>query len=112
MFGSTRRTGHRRDGASTIELSARRAGAELVFFLEGPPSPVPQLFPGAQGTLWLRRNGLAVRIRTAGADGRADLSLPIRADPSLIGTQRHFQSAWRASGVLHFGATVLDALVL
>jgi hypothetical protein len=96
----------------TLELSARRPGAGLVFFLEGPRSPVPQLFPGAQGQLWLRRNALVVRTRSAGADGRADLSLALPPDPLLIGSERHSQGAWRAGGVLAFGSTVLDALLL
>jgi len=95
-----------------LELSAARAGAGSVFFLEGPRSSVPHSFPGAQGTLWLQRNALIVRIRTAGADGRADLTLPIASDPLLLGSERHFQCAWRSAGVLHLGRTVLDALIL
>ncbi len=97
---------------ATLELSAERAGSGTVFFLEAPRSPFPQFLRGAQGALWLQRNALTVRARTAGPDGRADLSLPIPADPLLIGSERHFQAAWRTGGVLHFGATVLDALVL
>jgi len=96
----------------SLELSAERPGRGTVFFLEGPRSSVTQLLRGTQGALWLRRNALTVRARTAGPDGRADLSAPIPADPLLIGSERHFQSAWRAGGVLHFGTTRLDVLVL
>jgi hypothetical protein len=96
----------------TLELSGLRSGGGLVFFLEGPRGSAAQFFPGAQGGLWLRRSALSVSPRVAGRDGRADLSLPIPADPLLIGTERHFQAAWRAAGVLHFGSTVLDALLL
>jgi hypothetical protein len=38
--------------------------------------------------------------------------LPIPADPLLLGSERHFQSAFRVGGVLHFGASVVDALIL
>lgn len=96
----------------SLELSALRSGAGGVFFLEGPRSTRSQVFPGAQGTLWLQRGALQIRVRGAGASGRADLSLPIPSDPLLIGSERHFQSAWRAGGVLHFGSCVLDALIL
>ena len=96
----------------SLELSALRPGSGSVFFLEGPRSTLPQNFPGAQGTLWLRRNALTIRVRSAGADGRADLSLPLAPDPLLYGSERHFQAAWRAGGVLHFGASVVDALLL
>lgn len=96
----------------TLELSAERAGSGTVYFLEGPRNPGPQFFLGTQGALWLRRNAISVHAATAGRDGRADFSAPIPADPLLIGSQRHFQSAWRAGGVLHFGATLLDVLVL
>jgi len=96
----------------TLELSAERPRSGTVFFLEGPRSSVPQFFRGTQGALWLVRSALTVRARTAGPDGRADLSAPIPADPLLIGSERHFQSAWRAGGVLHFGASVLDVFVL
>jgi len=96
----------------TLELSAERAGSGTVYFCEGPRSSGPQYFGGTQGALWLRRNALTVHARTAGRDGRADFSEPIPADPLLIGSQRHFQSAWRAGGVLQFGATLLDVLVL
>jgi len=95
-----------------LELSARRAGAGVVYFLEGPRSSVPHPFPGAQGTLWLRRNALTLYARDAGADGRADLTLPIPADPLLIGSERHFQAAWHSGGVLHFSSRVLDVLLL
>ncbi len=95
----------------SLELSAERTGSGAVFFVEGQPG-APYFFRGAQGALFLRRNALTIRSRMAGADGRADLSTPIPADPLLIGSERHFQAAWRAGGVLHFGATRLDALVL
>jgi len=96
----------------TLELSAHRRRDGVVLFLEGPKSSVPWTFPGARGVLWLRRNALSMSSSVAGPDGRADLSVPIPADPLLIGSERHFQTAWRAAGVLHFGSHVLDALVL
>jgi hypothetical protein len=96
----------------SFELAAHRPGSGSVFFLEGPLLAVPQAVAGAQGLLWLQRDALRVGVRPAGPDGRADLSLPIPAEPLLIGTERHFQAAWRAAGVLHFGGTRLDALVL
>ena len=96
----------------SLELAARRAGANFVFFLAGPRSAQPQSFPNTQGLLWLRRNALVVTPRAADAQGRAELSVPIPADPLLLGTEEHFQAAFRVQGVLVFGASVLDVLVL
>ncbi len=104
--------GSRAAPGGSFELAARRSGASFVFFLAGPRSAQPQVFPNTQGTLWLRRNALGVVPRAADAQGGADLSLPIPADPLLYGTEQHFQAAFRVNGVLCFGTSVLDALIL
>lgn len=97
---------------SPLPLAAHRPGAGALFLLEGQPSSVPLVFPRALGELLLVRQGLRVRLAKAAADGRADFTLPVPANPLLIGSERHFQAAWRAGGLLHLGRTRVDALVL
>lgn len=96
----------------SLELAAQHSGTSFVFFLAGPRSPQPQAFTNTQGLLFLRRNALSVTPRAADARGRATLSLPVPPDPLLLGTEQHFQAAFRVQGVLVFGANVLDLLFL
>jgi hypothetical protein len=102
----------RAEPGQTLKLAARRGGANIVFFLAGPPSPLPQTFPGALGQLLLVRSQLTVHPRAADAQGRANLDLPIPADPLLIGTERHFQAAFRRNGQLEFDSMLERVLVL
>ncbi|MFM7281317.1 MAG: WD40 repeat domain-containing protein, partial [Planctomycetia bacterium] len=80
----------RAEPGQALKLAARRAGANIVFFLQGPPSPQPQVFPGALGQLLLVRSQLPVHPRPTAAQGRATLDLPTPADPLLLGTERYF----------------------
>lgn len=94
-----------------LELSAKHAGASEVLFLFGQRAPQPLHPPGTVGELLLRRARLLVVEAPTGADGRADLTQPIPADPVLRGRTWHVQAAFRVNGVLHFSESVVDPLI-
>jgi hypothetical protein len=96
----------------TLSLAAKHPGTSICLFLDGPLSSVPLHVAGTSGTLWLVRDALRVTPRVADPSGRADLALPIGASALLIGTERHFQAAFRVNGTLIFGEIVVDALIL
>jgi len=95
-----------------LHLAARASGATSVLFLHGDPAPVPFRVPGIAGELGLRRVGLGVVRLNADAQGRADWSSAIPADPALVGTVRSFQAAFRSPGGTRFGATLLRVRIL
>jgi hypothetical protein len=96
----------------TLRLAARRPQASIVFFLQGPPSAQPQSFPGTLGQLLLVRSQLTIHARPADAQGGAELLLPIAPDPLLIGSERHFQAAFRRAGQLEFDSGLERVLIL
>jgi hypothetical protein len=96
----------------TLHLAARAPGATGVLMLEGTPARHPILVPGVGGALLLRRSGIAVvRVRTD-ASGRADFTWSIPSDPSLVGTTRYYQAAFRSPAGLTLGRVLVSALVL
>ncbi len=95
-----------------FDLAAKKTGAGLCIFLDGDRSPTPFSIPGVAGALYLNRMGLSVTRTPCDANGRADVSLPIPGSATQIGTFRHFQAVFRVGGVLVFGSSVVDALVL
>jgi hypothetical protein len=96
----------------TLDLSAKMSGATGVFFLEGTVSPFPLTIAGTSGSLLLRRVGLHPVRMPPDVTGRADVSIPLANVPSLIGTYRHVQAAFRVNGTIRFGATLVHALIL
>lgn len=95
-----------------LALAARRPASSTVFFLQGPPSPQPMVFPGTVGALLLVRSQLTVHARPADAQGRADLGLRLPLDPLLIGSERFFQAAFRRNGQLEFDSVLERVLIL
>jgi len=96
----------------TLHLAARAAGATSVLFLFGDPVAVPFRVPGVAGSLALRRVGLGVMRLITDAQGRADWTSAIPADPALIGTTRSFQAAFRGPLGTRLGSTLLHVRVL
>lgn len=96
----------------TLEVTARHAGASEVLFLLGRRGSSPIHVAGTEGQLWLRRSRLSLTPAIPDANGRASISLLIANDPLVIGTEWHLQAAFRVNGVLVFGVTVVDPLIL
>jgi hypothetical protein len=62
--------------------------------------------------LLLVRSQLTIHARPADAQGGAELLLPIAPDPLLIGSERHFQAAFRRAGQLEFDSGLERVLIL
>jgi hypothetical protein len=93
-----------------LRAAAKRAGASFGLFLIGERREEPVGYPGTFGELWLERSTLRIVARPCDADGRADVELPLTGVGA--GLEVHVQAAFRVGGALHFGETVVDALVL
>jgi len=97
----------------TLELEARRPGASLVLFLVGRRRSTPLVFEGAGGELWLERTRrMLVYPTVPDSSGLAEHCVPIPDAPSLIGTRKSIQAAFRIGDEMVFGKTVVNAWFL
>lgn len=95
-----------------LRLAARAPGATQAYFLLGRPS-APQAFPGGVGELCVERSArLWILPSPVDPAGRADLDLPLPADPGLIGVELRAQAALRVDGGLQLSRHPVDLLVL
>jgi hypothetical protein len=82
-----------------------------VLFLEGRPRATPLPIPEL-GDLLVVRQGLRVVRVACDASGRADLAIPLPADPALVGTRRSVQAAFQSGARTRLGRTRLDLTIL
>jgi len=94
----------------SLELASRHPGASVSLFLVGNRAAQPALLFGAELHL-VRDARLRVFARAADAEGRAALSLPLSAHPSVAGAAFAAQAAHRVSGSIELGSSVLEPLV-
>ncbi|MFT7668405.1 MAG: hypothetical protein ACI8X5_001097 [Planctomycetota bacterium] len=95
-----------------LEVASIKPGAKLALFLVGQRAKSPIAMPGMLGELHLaRNNGLHVYGRVTDLNGRADLSVPVPAQSTMIGFELAVQVANRVSGQIVFSDTVLDPLI-
>ena len=94
---------------TVLDVSTNQAGASAAFLLIGERS-TPFQFPGVTGKLLLDRTTLSVLIQPT-QNGRADFSVSVPDDLSLVGTQLSMQPAWRAFGGTLIAPEVIDPLI-
>ena len=94
-----------------LEVATRLEDAGVSFLLIGERAPAIS-FPGVTGELYLDRRSMSVLVKATEADGRADFSLALPEDPSLIGTQLSMQAAWRVADGTILGPEVVDPLIV
>ena len=96
-----------------LQLAARRAGAEAVYFLLGAPAAAPTSVPGVGGSLLIDRSRrMRVFARPADPAGRADLLLQLPAHGALLGTPFAVQAAFRTGAALELSELRIEPLVL
>ncbi len=95
-----------------LHATARRPGATIGWFLIGPRAAQPAQFPGVDGPLLLRRDGLQFHVGLPDADGRMDLTLPVPGSSALRGTQMHLQGAFRIPGGIALTGNLVSPYLL
>jgi hypothetical protein len=95
-----------------LSVSARRAGANAVWFLFGNRSAQPRTLIGVSGNLWLSRSGLQLLRVPADSTGRANAGLPVPWVPSSSGLPFTVQALFRAPGASGLSSVLLDPVSL